>query len=130
MPGSAVDASDVEAVFNVAATAVSAARRGDGPALVELKTYRWKTHSAYAAKDPRPEDERDAWIAKRDPIAQLGIRIVAEGLATEGDLDRHKDAAATVVNDAITRAKESPAPDAESATTDVIAVPQRFGGKS
>jgi acetoin:2,6-dichlorophenolindophenol oxidoreductase subunit alpha len=74
-----VDGNDVEAVYDVAQTAIERARNGDGPSLVEAVTYR---HGGHSRADPgkyRPDDEVAAWKA-RDPIPAERERLVAAGV--------------------------------------------------
>jgi TPP-dependent pyruvate/acetoin dehydrogenase alpha subunit len=70
MPGVAVDGNDVLAVRQVAREAVERARRGDGPTLVEAKTYRHKGHSRVDPGKYRPKEEVEEWLA-RDPIPRV-----------------------------------------------------------
>ena len=85
MPGVTVDGMDVEAVRAAAADAVSRARGGDGPTLLEVRTYRYFGHGA---SDHRPyrtrEEEQDWW--KRCPVAAYRARLLAEGAASELEL--------------------------------------------
>jgi TPP-dependent pyruvate/acetoin dehydrogenase alpha subunit len=74
IPGVEVDGNDVLAVREVAAAAVTRARAGDGPTLVEAKTYRHKGHSRVDPGKYRPKDEVDEWLG-RDPIPRLGAQL-------------------------------------------------------
>ena len=74
-----VDGNDVEAVYEVARTAIDRARAGDGPSLIEALTYR---HGGHSRADPgkyRPDDEVAAWKA-RDPIPAYRARLEAAGV--------------------------------------------------
>jgi pyruvate dehydrogenase E1 component alpha subunit len=79
MPGVIVDGQDVEAVHETTSTAVARARAGDGPSLLEMKTYRYRGHSRSDPAKYRPEGELEAWKA-RDPILVLGSRLAEAGL--------------------------------------------------
>ena len=81
MPGVIVDGQDVEAVHAAASGAVARARAGDGPSLLEMKTYRYRGHSRSAPAKYRPDGELDAW-KERDPLLVLGRRLLDEGLMT------------------------------------------------
>jgi TPP-dependent pyruvate/acetoin dehydrogenase alpha subunit len=74
MPGVSVDGNDVLAVREVAGVAVERARGGEGPTLLEAKTYRHKGHSRVDPGRYRPKEEVDEWLA-RDPIPRLGGRL-------------------------------------------------------
>ena len=79
MPGVIVDGQDVDAVHATVGEAVARARAGDGPTLVEMKTYRFRGHSRTDPAKYRPEGELEAWKL-RDPIALLGAALAADGL--------------------------------------------------
>jgi pyruvate dehydrogenase E1 component alpha subunit len=79
MPGVIVDGQDVEAVNLATTTAVERARSGEGPSLLEMKTYRYRGHSRSDPAKYRPDGELDAW-KERDPILVLGARLAEEGL--------------------------------------------------
>ena len=87
MPGVIADGQDVEAVHAATAQAVARARAGDGPSLLEMKTYRYRGHSRSDPAKYRPEGELDAW-KQRDPILILGAR-----LADTGELSKEAQAA-------------------------------------
>jgi len=74
IPAAKVDGNDVLAVRTAAADAVSRARRGDGPTLLECLTYRHKGHSKVDPGAYRPREEVDAWLA-RDPLPRLAAQL-------------------------------------------------------
>ena len=79
IPGVVVDGNDVLAVYEVAEAAVSRARAGEGPTLIECKTYRWRGHTERPGQtDPRPQDEVEAWRQK-DPINRLATDLMEHG---------------------------------------------------
>ena len=82
MPAEAVDGMDVLAVEAATRRAVEAVRRGDGPAFLELRTYRFRAHSMFDAELYREKSEVDAW-KRRDPIAALTAHLQGLGLASE-----------------------------------------------
>jgi pyruvate dehydrogenase E1 component alpha subunit len=79
MTGVIVDGQDVQAVHDTVGAAVVRARAGDGPTLVEAKTYRYRGHSRTDPARYRPAEELEAW-KERDPITLLGERLTAEGV--------------------------------------------------
>jgi pyruvate dehydrogenase E1 component alpha subunit len=119
-PGEVVDGNDVLAVREVAARAVERARRGDGPTLIEAKSYRITPHSAATPTDNRSPDELAYW-RDRDPIARFGRHLVDHGLATEERLAHLTDEARDAVADAAAYALDCPYPDVAEAETDVYA---------
>jgi len=84
MPGVIVDGQDIDLVRAATGEAVERARAGDGPSLLEMKTYRYRGHSRSDPAKYRPAGELDAWRA-RDPIEIFGARLVSEGLLSEAD---------------------------------------------
>ena len=78
IPGIIVDGQDAEAVYAVVAEAVARARAGEGPSLIEAKTYRYRGHSRTDTGPYRPPGELDFWRT-RDPITILGQRMIAAG---------------------------------------------------
>jgi len=81
MPGIVVDGQDVDAVHTATAEAVARARAGDGPSLLEMKTYRYRGHSRSDPAKYRREGELESW-SERDPLLLLGRRLVDEGSMT------------------------------------------------
>ena len=81
MPGVIVDGQDVEAVHAATSSAVERARAGEGPSLLEMKTYRYRGHSRTDPAKYRPEGELAAWQA-RDPLTVLGGRLLEAGRLT------------------------------------------------
>lgn len=116
IPGVAVDGNDVIAVYEAAGAAVARARRGDGPTLLECRTYRTRPH-AEGMRDGgyRTTEEIEAWRT-RDPIALLGDGLVARGLASREELITIEEAVSSEVAEALTFAMESPFPDTATAT--------------
>lgn len=74
IPGVIVDGQDVDAVHDSVATAVARARAGEGPSLLEMKTYRYRGHSRTDPARYRPAGELDAW-KRRDPLELLAARL-------------------------------------------------------
>jgi acetoin:2,6-dichlorophenolindophenol oxidoreductase subunit alpha len=85
MPGQAVDGQDLDEVIGAVGSALDRARAGDGPTLLEMKTYRYSGHSRADAGTYRPDGELDAW-KQRDPIDLFRARLVEGGEATDEQL--------------------------------------------
>jgi 2-oxoisovalerate dehydrogenase E1 component len=119
MPGVEVDGNDVLAVRQAASVAAKRARSGDGPTLLECKTYRTRAHSEGMGDFTyRTREDVESW-KKRCPIEALRSRIPAdEAAAIEAEVD-------AAVASAHTTAEASAWPKAESATTHIYAEPRR-----
>jgi TPP-dependent pyruvate/acetoin dehydrogenase alpha subunit len=120
MPGVVVDGQDVEAVFEAAAQAVARARAGDGPSLLEMKTYRYRGHSRSDPARYRPDGELETWV-ERDPIKVLGARLLAEGLMSADDQAAAAEQVESEVRTAIERAEAAPYLTLEEAAGYVLA---------
>ena len=118
-PGVVADGNDVEEMTRVTAEALVRARAGEGPTLIEAKSYRITAHSAATKTDLRPVEELDAWRA-RDPILRLSRKLAETGVA-ESRLEEIETQARADVADAVEFALASPRPDPIAATQDVYA---------
>ncbi|MFP6742143.1 MAG: pyruvate dehydrogenase (acetyl-transferring) E1 component subunit alpha [Alphaproteobacteria bacterium] len=120
IPGMEVDGMDVVAVRAAGEEAVAHCRAGNGPILMEMKTYRYRGHSMSDPAKYRPREEVQQIRAQRDPIDQLRKRMLDDKLANETvfkDIDREVKA---VVAEAAEFAQNSPEPDAAELYTDVL----------
>ncbi len=115
MPGVTVDGMDVEAVRAAAEEALARARAGEGPTLLEIKTYRYFGHGA---SDHRPyrtrEEEHDWW--KRCPVANFRAKLLAEGITTEAELAELEQKIDAEVAEGIAFAESSPDPQPTEST--------------
>jgi TPP-dependent pyruvate/acetoin dehydrogenase alpha subunit len=116
----AVDGNDVEAVLAAAQDSVDACRSGEGPFLLEARTYRWQGHYEGDPQNYKPTEEAEAWLA-RDPLLLARSRIEAEGLAVADELDAILRDAEDRVQRAEEFARSSPFPAVEQVFTDVHA---------
>lgn len=87
LPGIEVDGMDVLAVREVAQKAISRAREGDGPTLIEALTYRFRGHSLADPDELRSQQEKNAWLI-RDPIKNLKNYILKHNISDISTLDR------------------------------------------
>jgi pyruvate dehydrogenase E1 component alpha subunit len=85
MPAEPVDGMDVLAVEAATTRAADAARRGEGPSFLELRTYRFRAHSMFDAELYRDKSEVEAW-KPRDPIATLTASLTERGFATDASI--------------------------------------------
>ncbi|MBI2941088.1 MAG: thiamine pyrophosphate-dependent dehydrogenase E1 component subunit alpha [Chloroflexi bacterium] len=120
IPGFVVDGQDVLAVHEAVSHAAERGRAGEGPTLLECKTYRYHSHSAFATREVRAAEEIAHWKA-RDPISLLGGQLRRLGIATEADLAAIQAQEEQRIRDAVEFALHSPLPDVAEAFTDVLA---------
>ena len=120
IPGVVVDGMDVLAVREAVGRAVERARRGEGPALVECKTYRWYGHSRSDPRKYRTKEEEAAWKA-RDPITTFAARLVEAGIATEAEVDAVEERVEGEIEVATEFALGSPTPPVEELELNVYA---------
>lgn len=121
IPSARLDGNDVGLVFAGAADAIERARSGDGASLLELDTYRWRTHCGPGYDGNlgyRTEAELEAWRA-RDPIAAARERLLADGAFDAAALQRIEGELEREIDDAVAFAKESPFPDGDELLADV-----------
>ncbi|MGI9147554.1 MAG: thiamine pyrophosphate-dependent dehydrogenase E1 component subunit alpha [Chloroflexota bacterium] len=123
IPGVCVDGNDAVAVAEVASAAVARARAGDGPTLIEAKTYRWYGHAINnpASALGRPEVEVEAWKA-RDPIPRLEQQLLARKGTTATELQAMQAQVDQELESAIRFAEASPSPAPQDALADVYTV--------
>ena len=118
IPGVVVEGNDAFAVFEAVKTAAERARKGDGPTLIESKTYRHRGHYEGDPQVYRSPEEIKEW-KQRDPITRLRAEIVDAGLATAAELDAVEADVKAEIEKAVEFAKQSPYPSVDQATTDV-----------
>jgi TPP-dependent pyruvate/acetoin dehydrogenase alpha subunit len=118
MSSEAADGMDVVAVEEATRRAAAHGRRGDGPFLLELRTYRFRAHSTADPELYRGKDEVAEW-KRRDPIALFTARLRAMGLLGDADLAALESAAAGEVDEAVQVAEAGPWEPVEDLTRDV-----------
>jgi len=125
MPGVIVDGNDVIAVYEVMQQAVRRAKAGEGPTLIEAKTYRWEGHvvgeQAFVGEYRDPNEVEAA--KQRCPIKFFGERVVATGFIAVPELERVQTEVQQELDDAVAFAQSSPPPEIAEATRDVFANP-------
>ena len=122
IPGIVVDGNDVLAVREVATEAVDRARNGEGPSLIECKTYRHRRHTERATQpDARPHNEVSEWMEK-DPIDRLKMALnTQQGQLTDSEWEAMDQEIIKLVDTAATFATTSPFTPVEAAGEDVFA---------
>lgn len=124
IPGVTVDGNDVLAVRTAAKEAVSRARAGDGPTLLECKTYRWHGHYEGDPQRYRDKAEVAAWREK-DPLARL-LASVSEDAALADELQSISAEASELIDDAVRYAEAAESPDPLTVGADVYRQPASF----
>ncbi len=115
MPGVSVDGNDVLAVRQAMLEAVARARKGEGPTMLENKTYRVRGHFEGDPQKYRDQAEVLTWQEKNDPVARFAQVLVKDQLLTQKKSKAIWDAVNTELDAAVQFAKESPFPKPEEA---------------
>jgi len=121
IPGEQVDGMDVEAVYEAGHKALEWCRDGNGPIILEMKTYRYRGHSMSDPAKYRSREEVQQVREKRDPIEHLGEKLIARKEASDDDLKAIDKEIRGLVNAAASFASESPEPGADELYADVLA---------
>lgn len=119
MPGMIADGSDVRSVYDASAIAIERARKGEGPTLLECKTYRLCGHSRSDPLTYRTKEEEAHW-REREPINRLGIEMQQAGAVTASDLEHIELSVSRDIDDAVAYADASPYPLPEDALKHVF----------
>ncbi len=118
MPSEPVDAMNVEAVHEAVARAAERARGGEGPTLLEFRTYRYKGHSMSDPAKYRSKEEVEEY-KQRDPIEVIRKTVLEKKLATEKELEDIDHKIHEQVEESVKFAEESNYPDPSEALKDV-----------
>jgi pyruvate dehydrogenase E1 component alpha subunit len=110
IPGQVVDGMDLLAVYGAAGEAIKRARQGDGPTLLECKTYRFMGHSRFEPAGYRSKEEVEAW-KKRDPIPMFREWLLKSLLASEAEFEEIDNAVTKEIEAAVAFAEQSPDPE-------------------
>jgi len=119
MPGFNVDGMDVFAVYEAAGLAIERARAGDGPSLLECKTYRYYGHTVF--DDPltyRTKEEED-YYKSRDPLKLFREKVLPEGEISQSELDSIDTDCLNLMEEAVEFADSSPMPEVSDLYVDV-----------
>lgn len=118
MPGETVDGMDVFAVYDAAEQAIARARAGNGPTLLECKTYRFYGHFEGDSMKYRSKQEEQAY-RDRDPLKQFCERVLADGVFTEPDLTAIEQKAEAMMEEAKAFTDKSPMPEPQECLDNV-----------
>ena len=120
MPGIIVDGQDVETVYTNVKAALDYARGGNGPVMIELKTYRFRGHSRTDTAPYRTPGELDRWL-QRDPITILKDRMIEEGQLDDTEFVELSQAIEREIIQVVEWAKAEPFPPVEAAYENIYA---------
>src|SRR5882762_5740347 len=118
--GVAINGNDVLAVYQSTQGALARARRGEGPTLIECKTYRWHGHSEHDKAFYRSDEELAMWKS-RDPIPTFTTYLRARHVLDDDKLKDVEARVASTIDDAVEFAMNAPDPKPEDAVTDLYA---------
>jgi pyruvate dehydrogenase E1 component alpha subunit len=110
MPAEIVDGNDVIAIYEATRRALEHARGGNGPYMIECKTFRISGHSAHDNADYVPDEIKEKW-SKRDPILALQKQMVEKDWASETDFKKMRAGILAEIDEAVDWALEQPYPD-------------------
>ena len=119
IPGVVADGMDFFDVFEKAQAAIARARRGEGPTLMECKTYRYFGHYVGDPLTYRSKEETEKVREHRDPIDKFEKRAVSDGKVSASDLRSIDDQVSKAIAEAVKFAEASPAPQVSELVTDV-----------
>ena len=119
IPGVSMDGMDVFDVYQKAGEAINQARAGQGPILLEARTYRFFGHFVGDPQPYRTKEEVEEW-KKRDPILLFRQRVIGEGKIAATELDAIDAAIKKEMEAAVQFARESPEPEVETALQDIF----------
>jgi len=119
IPGEEVDGMDVSAVREAGLKAAAHARSGEGPYILEMKTYRYRGHSMSDPAKYRTREEVDEVRKTRDPIDHLRERLEADGLIDEAAARAMDAEVKAIIADAAEFARTAPEPDPSELMTDI-----------
>jgi TPP-dependent pyruvate/acetoin dehydrogenase alpha subunit len=120
IPGTTIDGNDVPTVREEVGKAVARARAGEGPSIVECKTYRHYGHFCGDPQTYKSKDEIEEWM-KKDPIPRFRKKLIDTGIFGQGDADAIGQEMLEELDRAVKFATESPYPAPEEALEDVYA---------
>jgi pyruvate dehydrogenase E1 component alpha subunit len=120
MPGSAIDGTDVFAVYEASEKAIGRARRGEGPSLIEARAFRYYGHFVGDPQTYKTKEEIEGY-KDLDPIAKFKKQVLEKNLLSKSDLAKIDHWAEETIEEAVHFAEESPYPAPEDCLSDVYA---------
>ena len=114
VPSMTIDGNDIEEVIEVTQQAVDRARRGEGPTLIEMMSYRWQGHFSGDPAAYRPDGELEEWMAK-DPLKIAKQRLQENHGVSDADIEAIFERVETEIAEYVKFSLESPVPKPEDA---------------
>jgi acetoin:2,6-dichlorophenolindophenol oxidoreductase subunit alpha len=121
IPGETIDGTDVLAVYDATKKAVERAKNGEGPTLIEAKTYRWRGHSRSDARKYRTREEEQDWMNNKDGIKNFKEKLLADGVLTETEIAEIEVKVKRILEEAVDFAEKSPEPLLDTLEEDIYA---------
>jgi pyruvate dehydrogenase E1 component alpha subunit/2-oxoisovalerate dehydrogenase E1 component alpha subunit len=121
--GVQLDGNDVLQCWSAALEAVARARAGEGPTLIEVKTYRRKGHAEHDDQRYVPKEELEMWEA-RDPVLRYEQWLLSQGIVDRGQLDQIDARVRRKLDGAVEEAEKAPMPEPRTALDDVWSTPR------
>jgi pyruvate dehydrogenase E1 component alpha subunit len=122
MPSASVDGMNAEEVHKAVAAAAERGRKGEGPTLLEIRTYRYRGHSMSDPAEYRTKEEVETY-KMQDPLEQVKATLLKKKYATEADFEKFEEKIAEIVTDAVEFAESSPYPEAADLYKDIYFEP-------
>jgi TPP-dependent pyruvate/acetoin dehydrogenase alpha subunit len=119
IPGVVVDGNDLEAVYEAAGAAITNAREGMGPAIIEAKTMRMRGHLEGDQQEYRDLRELEEW-KKKDPLDRFTRRVLDLRILNEAQIQEMRDGMQKEIEEAVSFAKQAPDPSPGSLTRQVF----------
>ena len=119
IPGVIVDGNDVMKVYEESGKAIERARKGEGPSIVEMKTYRIKGHYVGDPEMYRTKEEVEKRFDANDPIKRFKDKIISEGVLSENDFKEIQEKVINEIDEAVQFALDSPYPEVEELYNDL-----------
>ena len=117
--GISIDGNDVLKVYQTAVECIDKIRKGNGPILIEAKTYRWEGHYKGDPEKYRSVEEVMEWREKRDPIRIFESTLLRERIMDSGIVDQIRNEIVTEIKEAVSFAEESPEPEINELHEDI-----------
>ena len=119
IPGFEADGMDLRSMYSAMKSAADYVREGNGPVIIEAKTYRYRGHSMSDPAKYRTRDEIDEYRQNRDPIDSLRGILLKEGLATEDVIKKIEQKVKSLMKEIVDFSENSPEPDLSELYTDI-----------
>lgn len=120
IPGISIDGNDVLTVYETAGEAIARAREGEGPTLIECKTYRWHGHFQGDQQEYKLKGEPEEW-KKKDPLPRFRTYLLEQKVVSEAEADQLEKDMIQEIDEAVKFAMDSPFPAPEETEEDVFA---------